>query len=95
MAAVEDLKLSKSNKNDFDKVTENQQTICKHLSHVLLVFMQILELNTSKFTDGKGVAEKRSYELIQQVKSIFNCLFKFEDVLSNGLLAKVDLSKKL
>ena len=76
MAAVEELKVSKSNKNDFEKVTKNQQSICKHFSHILLVFMQILEMNTSKFTDGKGVAEKQSYELIQQVKSIFNCLFK-------------------
>ena len=39
-------------------------------------------MQKSKFNEGKGVAEKRSFQLIQQVKSIYNVLASFETVFS-------------
>ena len=37
--AIEEIIEYKSNKTETEVVTNNQQSICKHLSHILLVFM--------------------------------------------------------
>ena len=44
-------------------------------------------------SDGKGVMNKKCYKLINQVKSIFNCLKQFKTILTSGDLEKVNLSK--
>lgn len=84
-AYTEHLNQSKSGRDELDVVTTNQKQICKHLSRILLVFMEVLDMHQSKFREGKGIAEKRAFELIQQVKSIFNCFAKFDGPDTQGV----------
>ena len=62
---IEGLEIAKSDKHDIDTVSENQKMFCRHLSNLLLTFMDIVDLQQSKFSEEKGVTDKRVYELNQ------------------------------
>ena len=75
---IEKLFEIKSNISDTQNMIECQQVLTDHTKHVLVLFIEILNLQTIKAGDPVQQREKRAGQLIQQCKTLSNWIMTFD-----------------
>lgn len=68
----------KSNKIDTDNMLDIQQMMQKQFKHILVLFIELINLHHLKADDTRGSFEKRQQDLIIQVQTLTNWVMKFD-----------------
>lgn len=70
----------KCNKIDFENVLDIQNIMCKQFKHILVLFIEMLNCETSKVHDTRQGQEKKMQNLTKQLQSFTNWVMNFEPV---------------
>ena len=70
----------KCNKIDFENILDIQNIMCKQFKHILVLFFEMLNCETSKVHDTRQGQEKKLRNLTKQLHSFTNWVMNFEPV---------------
>ena len=68
----------KSNKVDTDNMLDIQQMMQKQFKHILVLFIELINVHHLKADETRGSFEKRQQDLISQVQTLTNWVMKFD-----------------
>lgn len=68
----------KSNKVDTDNMLDIQTMMQKQFKHILVLFIELINIQHLKADDTRGSFEKRQQDLISQVQTLTNWVMKFD-----------------
>ena len=74
---LENLDEDKCPRNDILQVSDVQKMIIQQFKHILMIFIEVLDLQKHKANSTKCLNDKRNEELTTQVSSLANWVMKF------------------
>ena len=83
----------KSNKTDTDNMLEVQAMMQKQMKHTLVLFLELVNLQSVRADDTRGSYETRQQELMKQISSLANWVMRFDPMkfMKNAELVDRDM----